>query len=470
MDFSENCPMINGQTYNDYLIDYVSNYVIASGVWDGIFFDVLKARINPHIKNYMNPSLFDYDINRNGKRDETPAMVSEMARSAIPKFLENLRTKIGDNALIVGNCGWHPDLCFASYINGYLFEGWNRPWYASNLLQSNEGDWKRSLDEYMKAEENTRSPHLNILEGVGYEGEVAMGDETINRNYLEPTEQDIERHRFAMGTALLDDGFYEYDLYDMRSPQYWFDEYSVNKEGVAVEDIQYKGYLGMPLGDAVELKSASTLIWEESFDSGSLPSSMEGEGEVENQKLVINNPDHTEAGLMQVSTKTNAISFEAEKTHVFEFDWEILETLDFRFTASLTCSEGILGLYTLPEVIEGESGSIRFPVTLNHGEDFALTFLLNNGGKVAVDNIKVYEGGAGPWRRDFENGFVLVNPINKEYTFNAEELAGELDRTGIKRILGTQAPDVNNGEPVTGSLTLQPFDSIILLADNISKS
>lgn len=48
-----------------------------------------------------------------------------------------------------------------------------------------------------------------------------------------------------------------------------------------------------------------------------------------------------------------------------------------------------------------------------------------------------------------------------------EELAGALNRTGIKRILGTQAPDINNGQPVTGTLTLQPFDAIILLADHI---
>ena len=51
--------------------------------------------------------------------------------------------------------------------------------------------------------------------------------------------------------------------------------------------------------------------------------------------------------------------------------------------------------------------------------------------------------------------------------FGPSELAGDLIRTGIKRILGTQAPDVNNGEPVNDTLTLQPFDAIILLADPI---
>ncbi len=470
MDFSDNCPVVNGQTYTDHLIDWLVNNVAASGVWDGIFLDNLDAKINTHIKNHNNPSLFDYDINRNGKRDETPAEISEMTRPATIELLQRLRKRLGDNELIMGNNGWNPELSLASYINGYIFESWNTPWYASNLLQPNEGLWKRSLDEYFEAEENTRVPHLNILEAAGHEGEIALGDQEINRDYLEPTAQDINRHRFAMGTALLDNGFYEYDLYDMRSPPYWFDEYSVNDDGVAVEDREYKGYLGMPLSDAVELTSSPILIWEESFDSGNLPSSMQGDGDVENQKLVINNPDHTESALMQVNTKSGAIPFEPEKTYLIEFDWEILETLDYRFTASLTCSEGILGTYIFPEVIDGESGSIRFPVTLNYGDDFMLTFSLNNGGKVAIDNLRVHEGGVGFWRRDFENGFVLVNPINKEYTFTSEELAGEYSRTSIKRILGTQAPNINNGQPVTDSLTLQPFDAIILLADTIPSS
>jgi hypothetical protein len=61
--------------------------------------------------------------------------------------------------------------------------------------------------------------------------------------------------------------------------------------------------------------------------------------------------------------------------------------------------------------------------------------------------------------------YVIVEA--RRHTANEEELAGDLGRTGIRRILGTQAPDVNNGQPVTSTLTLAPFDAIILLADSI---
>ena len=473
MNFSEHCPVVEDRTYTDYLIDALINDQIASGFWDGIFFDNLFARVNPHIKNVGDPSLFDYDINRNGVRDETPAMVSEMARSSTLELLQRLRTKLGDNALIMGNNGFSPDLCTAPYINGYTFENWNVPWLGmgeDHRLQPNEGAWRRSLYDYYLALENTKAPHIIILQGAGQEVGTAVSAGEVNRNYLEATERDIARHRFSLGTALLGDGFYEYDLYDNVSAPYWFDEFSVDENGVAVEGLQYKGYLGLPLGNAREFKTPATPVWEESFASGSLPSTLQGEGRVEDGRLVMNNPDYTQRRTMTVETVPARVPLDSGNTYVIQFDWEILETFNFDFQVIVSGTAGHLGGYRLPEVIKGESGSVSFPVTLNHGSSFKLEFVMTNGGKIAIDNIKIYEGGAGPWRRDFENGFVLVNPLNKPYTYSADELSGEFNRTGIKRILGTQAPEVNNGQPVTGSLTLQPFDAIILLADSISRN
>lgn len=61
----------------------------------------------------------------------------------------------------------------------------------------------------------------------------------------------------------------------------------------------------------------------------------------------------------------------------------------------------------------------------------------------------------GVYRRDFENGIALVNPKgNGTQTVTLE--------TTFKRINGSQAPSVNNGQSVT-SVTLQDRDGIILL-------
>lgn len=466
----DSCPVVNGRTYTEAILDFMVNKVMASGVWDGIFIDNCIARVSHYIPNFHDPSLFDYDINGNGQRDETPAEVSELSRDAVLGFLQELRAEVGDNEIIIGNCGWYPELCDAPYLNGFNFEIFLDPWFCVSGPQPNEGAWRCSLDGYFIAQKNTMAPHLNILEACGH----PCGDLKPVQNYLEPTVEDIKRFRIGLGTALLGDGFYEYDLFDMRSAPYWFDEYSVNENGVAIEDRQYKGYLGMPLGDAVEMASPTTTIWEEDFEDGKLPSEIEVDSEVyvNNGTLVFDNPDHTSyRELIKTNTKANSVILGSGKTYVVEFDWKILETLDDCFRAGIAGSEGTVGNYPLPEVIAGESGRVHFPVTLNHGSKFELYFALySGGGKVAIDDIHITEGGAGPWRRDFENGFVLVNPINKAYTFSAAELAGDLGRTGIKRILGTQDPDINNGQPVTDTLTLQAFDAIILLADSIQAS
>jgi len=61
----------------------------------------------------------------------------------------------------------------------------------------------------------------------------------------------------------------------------------------------------------------------------------------------------------------------------------------------------------------------------------------------------------GVYRRDFENGIALVNPKgNGAQTVQLE--------TSYKRLVGAQAPNVNNGQTVT-SLTLQDRDGVILM-------
>jgi len=58
------------------------------------------------------------------------------------------------------------------------------------------------------------------------------------------------------------------------------------------------------------------------------------------------------------------------------------------------------------------------------------------------------------WRRDFDNGIVLVNPAGNG--------AKTVDLGGtFHKLTGTQAPDINNGATVT-SVTLADRDGIVL--------
>jgi hypothetical protein len=68
---------------------------------------------------------------------------------------------------------------------------------------------------------------------------------------------------------------------------------------------------------------------------------------------------------------------------------------------------------------------------------------------------------SGVYRRDFQNGIALVNPRGNG------PVTVELEKE-FRRIKGTQAPDVNNGQ-TTRSVTLKDRDGIILLSTTTTK-
>jgi hypothetical protein len=269
MNISPFCPVVNGQTYITYMLNWLKQTVFPSGMWEGVFFDNLFGRVNPHILNSGDPALIDTDYNRNGLRDETPAWASDMTRAAAIGMLQQFRNSHGNQQLIVGNAGPLPDLPLAPYVNGYIFENVNANWNASwlSVVPSTAG-WREAFDAYQTMQAAALTPRINLFHNCG--PEAASG---VSHLYSTPTAEDIQRQRFGMGTALLSDGFYWYDLHGNLSAPLWFDEYSVDSAGTAAQDPSYKGYLGQPLTDAQELTPPGSLTFQEDFESGSLPSS-----------------------------------------------------------------------------------------------------------------------------------------------------------------------------------------------------
>jgi len=488
MNISPYSPVINGQTYFSYMLQWLNQTIFRSGVWDGVYFDDLFAAVSFYIPNVRDPALFDVDYSGTGMRD-TIAWVNDMNKDATSGMLEQFRTMAGDAQLIVGNSGSLPTLDLAPYVNGYKFECMNAGWNPGITKGSpspinHQVGWRAQFDAYRQMEANELSPRINIIQGC-------TGDLPIAPNLTAtPTSVvgALQNHRLTMGTALLGDGFYSFDTSGSTGTPQWLDEYSVDSAGNAVEDRTQKGYLGQALSVATELTSPGILQVEETFDEGTrLPPSFSvntgasgsvyvtstpGEVIQGSGSLVIDNPDHTQAGTVS-AVYAPKISLTGADQWLLTFDWHILETLDGNM-ASPTFQVFLIGgwggdSYAAPGVVKGDSGTAHLPIAAPQtSQPPAIIFeVTRGGGKVAIDNIHIYQGGMGAWRRDFENGFVLVNPLQNPQTFSAVDLAGALNRTGIHRINGTQAPDINNGQAVTADLTLGPFDAIILLADPI---
>ena len=434
MNISEFSPLVDGQDWIDYQVDFSTNRVMGSGIWDGVFFDMLLGKVHPFIPNYDNPDLFDYDLNLNGVRDETIAWANDVTRTAAINMLTDIRGKVGNLEIVMGNTGANPEVFLSPYVNGYIFECWSMAWaYETDIPL--EGGWRNAIEEYFYMHENSVSPNIEIIQGCG-DWKAGFDDTVV---HYEPTSEDFFKHRFLMGSALLGDGFYEYDLCYNGSAPYWFDEFSVNAQGVAIEDPQYKGYLGQALGNALELKSAATVIIDENFDSGAFPDSLfpnQGVSVSTNPAEVISgrgslllyNPDHTKTASTIVGTNLSCVPFEVGSTYFIEFDWIILETLDSTPYINVGYLDHDSGGTGLTGVVSGDHGQAHFPITIDSGNDHA--FFINmstGGGKMAIDNLRISKGGVGPWRRDFENGFVLVNPLKTPHTFSASKLSGTLN-------------------------------------------
>jgi hypothetical protein len=472
LDISPSSLLVEGRSFLDYQLECYHKDYFQSGIWDGLFIDNLFARMNSHIPNAWIPERFDYDINRNGKRDETPVQLNRISYDAERKLLEGLITGVGNRELIMGNNGPLPETRLAPYVNGYVFENFNYTWDDIGNRGPSELGWRRALDAYRIMDEQCRKPRINVIEACGK----LDSYDIPTKGRIHPTPEDIKRNRMALGTALLGDAFYEYDLTDSCSSITWFDEYAVSADGVARESAEGKGYLGKALGPAVELVTPARIVWEEGFEGplasrigggeGSELSKNPGEIISGKQGIVIEGRQRRSDTWPAYETWGAPLKLNKGTTYLIEFSWKVLEDLDYGLWFSIRSEKDESGTQ-LEALFAGEAGQAHYPFTAREDGDYVLRFSMLSVGKAAIDDIRVSEGGAGPWRRDFENGFVLVNPYRIPAHFNAATLGGISNRSGIKRIKGSQAPEVNTGNPVTGSIELDSFDAIILLADRI---
>jgi hypothetical protein len=208
MNLSDFVPVVNGQTWRTALPNFVSTKIFPSGVWDGVWFHFLEDALNPDFPHYDDPALFNYDWNRNGLRDETPASTSEMIRPAKATILQQLNSSTSGVQLIMGNAGGAPQFALTPLVNGYTFEcfnlWWNQP--GATIASSSPASWRVEFDSYLRMQAILRPPQLKIMEACGI-STADFNTENFSNAYLAPTSRDLQKHRLSMGTALLGNGF-----------------------------------------------------------------------------------------------------------------------------------------------------------------------------------------------------------------------------------------------------------------------
>lgn len=436
MNVSAFCPYNEkGERYLDYWGKSAVDLHLADGSWDGLLLANPLTRGSDLIPGIFTKKKVDADYNLNKVKDETPQWITEMSAAASLTMLRSLREKVGNDELLA--TGKYFDPILDPYTNGKFMRSFNWNWYELQDPQRFlESQWSGFLSDYQQFRTLYQDPSFIVLQGT------PQFKEGLPESKRTHDEVDLALNRLAFGTALLTDGFYEYDLVDGRSAPYFFDEMLVDSRGASIDSVEGKGYLGKALGEAEQLITNKTEVFSLA------------------KPVILGDKGSKNKDLVTVRNKEGE-----SKQYLIEFDWKNLTTHTSQPGITLSSSNIWKGYYNIPSQMEGASGHASFFITVEKNKELLSTLYVGRKGAVELSNFKIHQADAGVFRRDFEHGIVLVNATNEEKTISLSDIKGGLGRTNLRRIKGQLDPATNNGRPVSEAITLKAHDALILLAD-----
>lgn len=432
------------------IVDLWQSVVLNSGLWDGMFLD-----------QYCNGILWT----------QSPAESIDFVRAGYPSaaafdaawlaatdtIASRLRRLAGPDFLLVGNCGQGTK--YAS------FNGWMR----ENFPYQNGGTWYENMFRepggYFTDEANFRQPASNYIFSAAV---------VPSQPYASSATRKV---RFGLGSAALGSGYGIYAPSDLDAITYpyhwwWYDEFAVNlRTGESDTTSAFTGWLGQPLGGPYQM------IWV-----GTNPDA-------------VTNPDfetdvttgwqfaNAVAATVTRDPSSSARGFSSARISVpapapYEY-W-----VSYSTTGRLAVSAGQLYSatfwakasvpFTLP-VVAGISGAggvamrsvavdttwRQYQVALvpSRADNVQLQFYVGLlQGELWLDDVHFQAGASSLWRRDFQNGTVLVNPASGAMTAPLER--------DFQRIRGLRDPVVNSGAVVT-QVTVPASDALFLIGRDL---
>lgn len=196
MNVTDKCGVKNGRRWNDYLPYFVKNRILSTGVWDGVFYDSAWPAVS-----WIGGG--DLDIDRNGQVPSASSLDKKWS-DGLSKLFNKTRELLGSNYLIVANTHSHNP--YLPYLNGIMLEKFPSVWEA-------DGTWAGSMRSYFN-------------DSAFQDPEVFLINSNTNNEYRM---DDYRKMRFGLGSVLLGDGYYSFDLGEVNHGQtWWYDEYDVN--------------------------------------------------------------------------------------------------------------------------------------------------------------------------------------------------------------------------------------------------
>jgi len=216
LNMSDKGPKINGKTIQDVFAYFVRDEILATGLWDGIFYDNAWDNISYFAGNTI-------DIDANGTND--PIVIVDAAwKNGMKKLYTKTKDVTGGKYPIIGN-GFTS--AYSNELDGLLVEN-----FAS-------WDWETAMTihkSYTPA--NPRAENISIIHNTAFNSHFGR--------------YNFKNMRFGLTSALLYDAYYAYDFGDTDHGQlWWYDEYARD--------------LGVPQNSANQIDST---LWQRFFSKG----------------------------------------------------------------------------------------------------------------------------------------------------------------------------------------------------------
>ena len=422
--------------------------VAPSGLWDGMFVDVFCDDISWS----QSPSEM-IDFTRAGY--PSIAALDIGWRAGSDTLASRLRSLFGPNFILVGNCGL-----------GTKY-GWFNGWTREDFPNQEGGTWQANM---------FRDPGGLIVDEARFRQPTYNQICTLTDGISPYDAASLRKLRFGFGTASLLTGFSLMgsegrNRNSLPSEEWWYDEYAVDiVSGQAMADLSHTHWLGHALGAPYQMIWAGT-----GQDACSNPG-------FETSVSTGWSFGHFSPGLGTIARDTTTAGVGAASAHITVTSpgvnlWDVnLASLgsifmaqgtrySATFWAKASSARTIYVSATLPAGGELADQAIdigtqwkQYQIVFNptSSGSVILEFFLGHmpAGEVWFDDVHLQAGETNMWRRDFENGIVLVNPA-----------VNSLDvplGTPFRKILGTRDPFVNNGATIT-TATVGASDALFLI-------
>ncbi len=430
------------------IADLFASAILGGGPWDGMFLDVFCSDLA-----WMQDATHRIDYVRAGY--PSLAALETAWAAATDTLARRLRREAPPGAILVGNCGTsnHHDV-----LNGWMRENFpyqsGGTWYT-NVIADPHG--------YLADDRDYQATSHNQLFSIVVGGASQPYSAT-----------NTHRVRYGLASAALGSGYAPFGPSDRNSETapyhtWWYDEYAVDLvTGHTATDLAHTHWLGMPRTGPFQMIWAGTntdAVTNPEFETSlagwnfgvfapatatlTRDASTAASGAT-SAHVAIATPGVNPWDVNLATTQTLAMS--AGGTYAATFWVKASAPRTITVTATLLAGGE---LASRPLAVDTAWQHVQVILQPASSANAVLEFFMGQqAGDVWFDDVHFQQGSTSIWRRDFDNGIVLVNP-------SSSALSVPLGGT-FRRILGTADPAVNDGTTLT-TATVPAGDGLFLI-------